>query len=257
MKKTIAICLFLGFIIPVLKAQINESDTVKLQVRASFTGSYQQGNVALLALRGKLDASYSLAQQWVFKSQNSSLYQAFYAKKADNDVFSRNYLYFKPYNRVYPFAIGYVSSNFRRKIKLRYFTGLGASVQLVKNVRHVVKLSANIVYESSIFEDNVYNIAAYDGKNRIDLWRSTLYIGGWNYVLNKRMRVYYDVFGQWAWRDKRNYRTQADLGFDWPIGKGLSFSALYTYTHEQVVVQKIQQDDKILTFGLSYAKRLK
>lgn len=257
MKKTIVCCLLLGFAASTLKAQINESDTIKLQLRASFTGSYQQGNVALMALRGRADGSYWFAKNWVFKSQNSSLYQSFYAKKADNDVFSRNYLYLKPYHRVYPFAIGYVSSNFRRKITLRYFAGVGASVQLLKKAKHVVKLSANAVYESTKFGDIVYNDARYNGDNRINLWRSTLYVGGWSYLMDRRIRMYYDAFGQIAWRNRHNYRTQADLGFDCPIWKGLSLNALFTYTHEQVVVQKIKPDDQLVTFGLSYTKRLK
>ena len=78
-------------------AQLNESDTVKFQLRASLTGNYQQGNVELLNIKSKLEFVFSQQKDWVFKSQNSSLYQSFYSKEADNDIFSRNYLYYHPH----------------------------------------------------------------------------------------------------------------------------------------------------------------
>jgi len=37
--------------------------------------------------------------------------------------------------------------------------------------------------------------------------------------------------------------------------KGLFFNVFYTYTHENVVVQKVLRDDRILTFGVGYNVR--
>lgn len=233
-------------------AQINESDTAQFQMRVSLNGNYQKGNVEILTIRSKLDFLYSLKNDWVFKSQNNSLYQAFYDKKADNDVFSRNYLYFKPHNKFYPFGIGYISSNFRRKIDWRYFVGAGGTWQVINTKNQVIKLSLSAVYEQTQFKENLYNYAEYNGNNQINTWRGTVYLAGWAYVLEKRCRFYYDAFWQPAFNNAHNYRTQFDLGFDLPLYKGLSLNALYTFTHENVVIQKIKNNDKILTFGLSY-----
>ena len=52
-------------------------------------------------------------------------------------------------------------------------------------------------------------------------------------------------------------RTQFDVGIDFPVWKGLSVTALYSFTHEHVVVTNIQQEDKILTFGLGYNLKIK
>ncbi len=233
-------------------AQINESDTVKFQLRAAFTGNYQQGNLEVLNLRGRLDFLVAPNKNWVFKSQNSSLYQAFYSQKADNDIFSRNYLYFRPQQRVYPFAIGYISSNFRRKIKSRYFVGAGASWQAIKTKAVVIKFSASAVQESTTFDNTLYNYPEYNGNKKISLWRGTLYTGGWAYLLERRVRVFYDAFWQPGFEHPHNYRTQFDLGLDFPVWKGLAFNVFYTFTHENIVVQPVQQNDRILTFGLAY-----
>lgn len=251
MKKTFYYLVALLFCVVECNAQINESDTAKFQTRISLTGNYQTGNVEVLTIKSKLDIIYAPVNCFVIKSQNNSLYQAFYSNKADNDIFSRNYLYYKPQNKIYPFAIGYISTNFRREINFRYFAGSGVTWQAVNRENHVLKFSASAVYEQTKFTHSLYNYSAYNGNDKIRLWRATAYLGGWNYFFNKHLRLYYDAYWQPAFNNTHNYRTQLDIGADFPVWKGLSFSILYTYTHENVVVQKIKPDDRILTFGLS------
>lgn len=241
----------LALLAPPALAQLNESDTARFQVRVSLSGNAQRGNVEVLNLRGKLDFTFAPSRVVVFKSQNSSLYQEFYSTKADNDLFSRNYLYIRPDRRVYPFAIGYVSANFRRKIDRRYFVGAGGTVHLLNTRPHVLKLSASAVYEATRFSSADFNNDAYDGSRRIALWRATVWLGGW-YSFHNRLRFYYDAFYQPALANACNYRWQADLGLDVPLWRGLAFTALYTYTHENVVVNPIRQDDSILTAGVSF-----
>ncbi len=96
--------------IPVL-AQLNESDTSRFQVRVGATGVWQQGNVDLVVLRGRLELVTNSNKRLVVKSQNNSLYQAFSGFKADNDINSRNYFYYNPQQRVYAFAMLYVQIN--------------------------------------------------------------------------------------------------------------------------------------------------
>lgn len=240
-----------------VNAQLNESDTVKFQLRTSLTGNYQQGNVNILTIRSKVDFAYSPVKDFVFKSQNSSLYQEFSSKKADNDIFSRNFIYYKPQKRIYPFGIAYISTNYRRKIDTRLFAGAGITYQLLNKTYHVIKLSANAVYETNTLKGTVYNYSKYNGSNKINLWRGTLFMGGWNYLLKNHLRFYYDAYWQPAFNDKNNYRSQVDLGIDFPVWKGLNFTALYTFTHENVVVSNIKQEDKILSFGFSYNLKVK
>jgi hypothetical protein len=241
----------------IAKAQINESDTLKFQLRSTFTGNFQTGNVEMLTLRGRLDAAGQLSKDIVFKTQNSTLYQSFFGRKADNDVFSRNYLYYKPHNRLYPYAIAYVSSNFRRKVDIRYFAGAGLSCQLVQNTRSLVKLSANALYEQSNFSANTFNDAYYNGANQIKLWRASTYIMASTRVFNNRMRVYCDAFWQPAFQRSSNYRTQVDAGLEFPVWKGLTLNALFTHTHENVVPVSTKTTDTILTFGLGYGLKSK
>lgn len=238
-----------------LKCQLNESDTMRFSLRLSATGSYQEGNVQVLTLRSRADALYAPTKAWVLKSQNSSLYQTFGKIKADADVFSRNYLYYKPTGKIYPFAIAYVSTNYRRKVDSRYFIGAGATWQMIQAKQHTLKLSAAAVYESTKFAADRYNETKYNGQAKIALWRGSFYFAGWHHLFANRLRLYYDAFWQPGFNNNNNYRLQADAGVDVPLWKGLSFTAAYTFTHENIVVEKIKKIDKLLTFGLSYTFR--
>lgn len=238
-----------------VEAQINESDTVALQIRSSLGGMYQKGNVELLVLRGRLDVLIAPAKDWVLKSQNVSLYQAFYSKKADNDLLSRNFVYYKPTRRVYPYGMAFISGNFRRKIDWRYYAGAGLSWQLVRTRKNVLKLSANGLYEQTRFSAADYNFERYDGLENIRLWRATAYLSGWHFLADNHVRLYYDAFWMPGIDHDDNYRAQIDLGLDFLLWKGLSFNVLYSFQQEQVVAAGIRQQDRILTFGLAYNLR--
>lgn len=233
-------------------AQINESDTVRFQFRSGLTGLYQTGNVELLSVRGRLDLALHVSPALVFKTQNNYGYQEFSRRKADEDVFSRNYLYYKPERRVYPYAIAYISTNLRRKLDLRYFAGAGVTYQLYRSVHSILKLSANMVYEESSFRTSNLNDAYYAGQRQINLWRGTLFAAGSSWVFNRKVRLYYDAYWQPAVERTDNYRTQFDVGLDVPVWKGLAINALYTYTRESVVPVTTKADDRICTFGVSY-----
>lgn len=202
--------------------------------------------------RGRLDFLFQINPDFIFKTQNSLLYQEFFEKKADQDIFSRNYLYFKPERRIYPYAIGYVSTNYRRKIDHRYFGGVGLTWQLVCSEKHSLKLSSNVIYESTVFDSQTFNFPEFDGQDQIKLWRQSFYVRGIHWVFERKMMLYYDAFWQPHLGRNNNFRYQANIGVDFPVWKGLNLNANYLLAFENVVVEKVLQRDAIFTFGLSY-----
>lgn len=233
------------------KGQINESDTVKFQMRATLTGNMQRGNVKVTTTKSKLDILYAPISSWVFKTQNNSLYQAF-AAKADNDIYSRNYLYYKPANKYYPYAIAYVSTNFRRKIDSRFFAGAGVTWQIINQPKNVLKFSSNVVHEITKFDGSIFNYNEFNGEEKVKLWRGTLFLSGLHTLFEKHIRLYYDAYWQPSFSNGNDYRYEYEIGLDFPVWKGLSVNCLYNFRHEHLVIAKIKQDDAILTFGLAY-----
>ncbi|MCR9013936.1 DUF481 domain-containing protein [Aquiflexum gelatinilyticum] len=234
------------------KAQLDESDSAKNQVRLVLNGNRQKGNVNIAMVRGRMDFLFRINPDFIFKTQNSLLYQEFFEKKADRDIFSRNYLYFKPQNRFYPYAIGYVSTNFRRRIDHRYFAGIGVTWQMILTGLHSVKLSTNTIYESTVFDSQVFNFPEFDGKDNIRLWRQSIYLRGIHRIFEKKLTVFYDAFWQPHLLRTKNFRYQANIGLDFPVWKGFNLNVNYLLGFENVVAEKVLQRDSIFSFGLSY-----
>lgn len=250
-RKYITFLAILILISPVLTAQVNESDTARFQLTASLTGIYQDGNVEYFSLRGRLDFSSRLTSEVVLKSQNNNLYQEFSGFKADNNLYSRNFLYYRPEARVYPFAIGFISSNFRQQLERRFFGGVGGTWQIVARPNHIVKFSLASVYETSLFRESNYNINIYDGSRNINLWRGTAYLSGLHQLADGHLQLSYESYWQPALEDGENYRIVADVGLESKVWKNLSLRLSYVYTSERVVIQGVKERDRLLLFGVS------
>lgn len=252
MQKFFSISLLCLALCSPLAAQLNESDTLLLQYGTSLAGSLQSGNLDAAALRLKADFSLAPSPVWAVKTQNSYRYQEFFGRKADNDFYSRNFLYLWQRRRAYPFAMAFISTNFRRKIDFRYFAGAGATWQVVRRPGHTLKTALSGVYESTHFAASGFNYPEYNGSENIETWRATFWLFGKHALAGKHLRCYYEVFAQPSLERGNNFRWQAEVGLEGPVWKGLSFTANYIFAHENVVVSTVKADDSLLTFGVAY-----
>lgn len=233
-------------------AQLNESDTVRLQIRSGVNGILQTGNVELGVLRTRLELVARISPAIVLKSQNNSLYQEFAKRKADNDINSRNYLYYKPENIIYPFALTYFQTNFRLKIDSRFFTGMGVTYQIIRSKKHFLKSSTAIVYEETRFSKNIFNKSYYTGNHIIKIWRPTFYVMGQHKLDDEKIKVNHNIYWQPGIDRVSNQRIHTEIGLDFMVWKNLSLSAQYIRVFEEVIVENIKQNDGILTFGINY-----
>ncbi len=246
-KMTITICCLLFSI--GLQAQINESDSARFQANLSFTGAWQEGNAEVLIFRNKAATSFRPFNKLVFKTQNTYLYQAFFKRRADEDFFSRNFVYYQPQQKIYPFGLGFLATNFRRQVALRHFWGGGLTWQILRRKKQVLKLAISGAYESTRFTSNRFSDHRFDGKSIITTWRATAWIFG-QHQLGKVMRLHYEGYYQPSLELSDNHRWQIDMGLDIPLWKFLDFRINYLHTYEQVVIVGTKQEDHILTFGI-------
>ncbi len=250
MKRIIWVLLFIPFH---LLAQINESDTLRLQTRVNIGGNWQEGNFEIFTLRTKADLSTMLGNgTWVFKTQNNYLYQEEFKTRVDEDVFSRNFLYFKPQSRIYGFAIGFISTNFRRKIDIRYFGGGGATWQIIRTDKNILKIAAGILYEETKFKIDNFNIDFYDGSRFINVLRSSHWLIGKHEMLGGKVIFDYYCFIQPSLQRADNYRWQVEASLDFPLSKALKVGVSYIYTYENVIADRLRNFDQFFTYGFTY-----
>jgi hypothetical protein len=235
----------------VLSAQINESDTLRVKASLSITGFYQGGNVETLIFRAKTDLSFKPAKNLVFKNQNSYVYQAFDKKKADEDILSLNFLYLHPERKIYPFVLGFVSTNFRREIDLRYLFGGGVTYQILNKKKYWLKSSISSEYEHTYFSKTNFNYSEYNGIHSINTFRATIWINGKYHLFQNKIILNHESYFQPSLEEGNNFRWQADVGLELPIWKFLSLKINYRHTFESIVIENQNQEDRFLTFGLT------
>jgi hypothetical protein len=234
-----------------LSAQINESDTLNLKAGLSLTGFWQGGNIETLIFRAKSDLSFKASKKWVFKTQNSYVYQEFGNQKADEDILSLNFLYFNPEQTTYPFVLGFVSTNFRREIDLRYLLGAGVTHQILSEKNHWLKFSISSEYENTHFNKADFNRSEYDGNQFLNTFRITLWINGKYHLFDDKIILSHESYFQPSLRYGNNYRWQADVGLELPIWKFLNVKINYLHTFESIVIENQKQEDKFLTIGFT------
>ena len=248
MKKVLSYLLFFPIF---LSAQINESDTLKLQANLSITGVWQDGNVETWIFRAKTELSFKPWKKWVFKTQDSYVYQEFGKRKADEDILSLNFLYFNPEQKFYPLLLGFVSTNFRRKIDLRYLLGLGVTYQFLDNKNDWLKFSISVEFEETDFGLTSFNRSEYNGNQIINTYRGTLWVKGKFHLFKDKVIIAHESYFQPSLEDSNNFRWQADIGVELPIWKFLNFKINYLHTFESIVIEDQKQEDRLLTFGFT------
>ena len=248
MKKALCCIFFLPLF---LCAQINESDTLNFKANLSLTGFWQGGNVETLIFRAKSELSFKPWKKWVFKTRNSYVYQEFDKDKADEDILSLNFLYFNPERKFYPQVLGFVSTNFRREIDLRYLFGGGFTFQVLNKDDNWLKFSLTSEFERTDFSSTNYNLDEYDGDPTITTVRGTIWINGKYHVFKKKLILTHQSFFQPSLEDGDNFRYQADIGAEIPVWKFLNFKINYLHTFESIVIEDQERDDRFLTFGFT------
>ena len=243
---------YIFLIIPAfLFAQINESDTLKVKAKLSITGIWQAGNVETFIFRAKTDVSVTPWKNLVFKTQNSYVYQAFGGDKADEDILSVNFLYLNPQKKIYPLILGFVSTNFRREIDLRYLFGAGFTYQVIETANSWLKVSLTSEYEHTNFTKTNFNLTEFNGQETINTMRGTIWLNGKYQLFKKKIILTHESYYQPSLQQGNNYRWQADVGIELPVWKYLNFKLNYLHTFESLVIQNQKQQDKFLTFGFT------
>ncbi|NET32927.1 MAG: DUF481 domain-containing protein [Cyanothece sp. SIO1E1] len=242
---------FLLLIPSSLSAQMNESDSLGWQASLSLSGFYQAGNVETIIFRANSDVSIKAWRNWVFETKNSYVYQEFGKEKADEDILSLNFLNFNPNRRFYPLVLGFVSTNFRREIDLRYLFGAGISYQLLNEPDNWLRLSVTTEFEHTEFGKTEFNRSQYNGDTIINTFRGTIWLNARYELVPGKMILRHESYYQPSLERSSNFRWQSDLGLEFPIWKKMNLTMNYLHTFENIVIAGQKPEDRFVTVGFS------
>lgn len=246
------IILFIGlFLSENALAQLTETDTLRFGYRFNANGSWITGNVERLLITNNLDLSH-VSRTIGLKSSNNYTYGTIFGRTTEDDIFSRNFLYIFPKRKIYPYAMFWAQSSTRQQIAFRYQAGLGVSISIIRKPNHQLKVSTTISQERTRYQGTTFNVNPENlDVDEISNWRSTVRLLGSHRIANGTMTIKYETWYQPALDDANNWRYFLQTALEIPVSRHFSFRSALLYSHENIVLNTIRQDDKILTFGLN------
>ncbi|MBO0930429.1 DUF481 domain-containing protein [Fibrella aquatilis] len=233
-------------------AQLNESDSIPLQLKLTTTGSYLDGIVSRLLLINRAELAYA-NQRWGVSSRNDYQYGQTFNRQTESDLLSTNFLYLNPLHRPYPYVMLLMETNYRRKINFRYQPGVGISYNLVREKHSLLKLSLTASFEHSAYGGTVFEHHESNGSrpNVIETIRATGRVFGRQQLLGNKLRLHYECWFQQSVLDGENYRFHTDDSLELPISKRVAVRARLRYTFEHVELVGNKPYDLFITYGIS------
>jgi hypothetical protein len=248
MRKYVTVLLILVVYISA-KAQLNESDSIRWLARFNATGSILDGNVARSSLLHRLEITHANAK-WGLSTRNDYQYGTTRYILTESDVISSNFIYLKPLNKVYPYVMGLIETNLRRKIDFRYQVGPGLTWNVVQTKPSLLKLSATLTYENTRFGGTIFDDAKYNGNNVIETWRLTGRIFG-RHILKSKLQINYEFWWQQSLSESFNYRFHTEESLEFPIAKYIALRTAVRYSYENVELLGLKPFDLFWTYGFT------
>lgn len=231
-------------------AQLNESDTLKLQAKLTSSGSYLDGIVNRMLLINKMELLYANKKIGLSTRTDYQFGKTFY-KQTENDWLSYNFFYLFPTHRMYPYAMLLLETNYRREIEHRIQPGLGVSYNVIHhNANHLLKLSLTGSYERSAYSGRKFDNRTDTTSNIIETPRVTGRVYG-RHKLKGKLRFVYEFWFQQSVTEVENYRYHTEEMLEWPLTKYISIRTSLKYTYEHVELLGKKPYDLFWTYGIS------
>jgi hypothetical protein len=230
-------------------AQLNESDSIRWQIKFNATGSVLDGNVARTLLLNRFEVA-NANKNWGVSTHNDYQYGRTRYILTESDVISYNYFYLNPLSKVYPYVMGLLETNLRRKIEFRYQVGPGVSWNVINSNSSLLKLSTTATYENTRFGGTLFDDEKYSGSNIIETWRLTGRLFG-KHILQNKMRVSYEFWWQQSLNESINYRYHTEGAIEFPVAKHIAFRTAVRYSYENIELIGLKPFDLYWTYGFT------
>ena len=230
-------------------AQLNESDSINWQLKFNATGSLLDGNIARTLLLTRVEAAHA-NRKWGISTRNDYQYGTTRHLLTESDVISYNFLYLTPLNRVYPYLMGLVETNYRRNINFRYQVGPGVSWNVIQKKKSNLKLSLTGTYENTRYGGTVFDDDRYNGSNVIETLRLTGRIFG-KHSLPNNFRISYEFWWQQSVSESFNFRYHTEESLEFPFSKHVAFRTSVRYSYENTELSGLKPFDLFWTYGFT------
>ena len=234
-----------------LRAQLSETDTTAWQYLISASGSITRGNAERVLLLNKAEIKH-VQQPWGFITSNTYRYGTLSRVKREDDIGTKNYLYWHPHHRLYPYGLLWVESNLRQKLGVRWMLGGGVTKVAVQQPDLLIKLTAGFVWEKNRYLKDVPELESRGNGYEPSRWRARLFarFAAWEGAVKGNVEAWYMP----AWNFNSDYRYYIDGNIDVPVKAGWSFRAHGQFLYNNWIVPGTSRGDLLITYGLLWSR---
>lgn len=232
-------------------AQINQAlPDNEWRYQLSLTGNLISGNVNRNLLISDGISEY-LNNDWGSYHRLNWQWGSIANQWTENDLVSRNFVYLWPRATYYPYLMVWLETNLRRRIQGRIQVGPGLTWQALQAEGHQLKLSGTLTAERTLFQGQ--NFAGRSDLNQalLDTARLTFRAAGKS-QLAEPLRLEYEAWVQPSVLDLSNLRAHLELGLSWKLMQNLALKSSFLFSHESVRLDKVAENDILLTFGFLF-----
>jgi hypothetical protein len=234
-------------------AQLSEADSTSWRGKLSSGGTLITGNVERLLWITTAEISFVEPEEkmWGFKSANTYQYGTFAKRLTENDIISRNFVYLFPKTWLYPYVMLWLEKNYRRRFDMRYQLGPGATLVVLNERYHTLKISATLTNEQTTFNGSTFRDMPDLAGNVQNLWRITGRVAGRSVFFDSKLRLLYEAWYQQGLSGAQDYRYLVEAALEFPFARNAAVRSALSYTRDNVVLVGVERADVLLTFGLS------
>ncbi len=230
----------LDSLLPPPKVVIAKPLNRTFKYNVALTGSLNEGNInrKLLAFRSEFSWSgklleFDLHPRFAFGEQNGQLAEREPYIDALLNVFHKS--------KFYGFLATNMEASNLRGITFRWLGGVGVGWHILSNKQVKISLTNLLLYETTDF------ISRTD----ILLWRNSTRLKGEYHLFKNRLTFKHWLYFQPSFSSK-NYRWNGIFSLEFPIYKSLQFRCNFEDIYESVVPTNRRNEDRTLSFGLSF-----
>ncbi len=234
-------------------AQLQETDTSHWQANLNISGRLNTGNFERFLVAPEVNIAH-LDRQAKFGMALGQRYTygTFGDYRSENDLLSRNFIYWKPRSRVYPYFMAWFQKHERQQLLFRYQVGPGVTYALIRKKAQVFKVSLTATFEQNRYKNDSLSYIKDQSAAKYEALRATLRIAGNHLIASGLANFYYEGYFQQAVDNKENWRVFAEGGITIKMIRGFGTRIFATYEYQKVLVKGQKPNDLIFNFGLNY-----
>ncbi|MEO0527942.1 MAG: DUF481 domain-containing protein [Bacteroidota bacterium] len=221
-----------------------------IRYRLTGTGLFSWGNRnrQFAVSEGEFDR---VGHKWRYNILPSMIYNRVNGRVTEYDYYVKGLALLNPHKRVQPFFVSIYEYSERRQVDFRIITGPGISYTMLQKPHHTLYTQFALLYDYTDYNGNEFRILGPQDSKLRRIIRPSPRIVGEHFFKHRDIRIEYIYWFHASTALIKDTRMKLDLNIDYKITKWLSFRTALDYFFENIVLQGLNSNDLLLSFGLN------